>query len=628
MENEEVVRAPSSKRASSMYVVTFYSFKGGVGRTMALVNVAAHLASMGSRVLIVDFDLEAPGLDTIGLGADAVTVSRTRGVVDFVTEYRKTGEVPDVRDFVYDCPVLENNGQIFVMPAGRDDDGYAERLSSISWSTLYEQEDGFVLFEDLKAQWRDALRPDYVLIDSRTGHTDVGGICTRQLPDAVVVVFIPNQQNLRGLERVVQDIRQEENGPREKKTNLHFVISNVPDLDDEERILAGRINAFRRDLQIRERPTIVHRYDSLSLLTQSIFTKDRPRSRLAREYRQLSSVIQRANPADPRGAIDFLERVLRDRTTHDVASIESRLDKIRERHGDNPEILLLLAEVRQRQGRAEEALTLLQRPAASRASAAERILAIAEARRSLGESDAAASDALRIFDLADVDASTVSRALQILLTADEADVSGISTSNALKAIVDVDELSWIASQLNGSKTALGEAKVLLDKARQVASEERSGTSVLLRIEYELGLVHIGLGKFEDATKIFSPRAMLPSAEISDMFNLAMSRWGRDKRPDPEAFIAIAQKGETETSLHGGANFHQCMFIAWWIAGHRQAALANLHAAHEAALNQGVAEFSCWRYMRIALPKFLEDLSEMKTAARREEALYPPFIYQP
>jgi cellulose biosynthesis protein BcsQ len=43
-----------------MYTITFYSFKGGVGRTMALVNVAAELAKMGRKVLVVDFDLDAP----------------------------------------------------------------------------------------------------------------------------------------------------------------------------------------------------------------------------------------------------------------------------------------------------------------------------------------------------------------------------------------------------------------------------------------------------------------------------------------------------------------------------------------------------------------------------------------
>ena len=44
------------------YIFTFYSFKGGVGRSMALMNVAYTLAGWGRHVLVVDMDLEAPGL--------------------------------------------------------------------------------------------------------------------------------------------------------------------------------------------------------------------------------------------------------------------------------------------------------------------------------------------------------------------------------------------------------------------------------------------------------------------------------------------------------------------------------------------------------------------------------------
>src|SRR3989441_7384531 len=134
------------------------------------------------------------------------------------------------------------------MPAGRNDDNYSSRLSHIDWAALYEQHDGFVLFEDLKAQWRQLLAPDYVLIDSRTGHTDVGGICTRHLPDAVVLLFFPNEQNLRGLRKIVTDIRNESRVPRKKEIHLHFVTSNIPDLDDEDQILEARIERFRKDL--------------------------------------------------------------------------------------------------------------------------------------------------------------------------------------------------------------------------------------------------------------------------------------------------------------------------------------------------------------------------------------------
>ena len=51
-------------KASSTHgrIITFYSYKGGTGRTMALANVAWIAASKGYRVLAVDWDLESPGL--------------------------------------------------------------------------------------------------------------------------------------------------------------------------------------------------------------------------------------------------------------------------------------------------------------------------------------------------------------------------------------------------------------------------------------------------------------------------------------------------------------------------------------------------------------------------------------
>src|SRR5712691_10016640 len=47
---------------STCQIITFYSYKGGTGRSMALANIAWILASNGKRVLMVDWDLEAPGL--------------------------------------------------------------------------------------------------------------------------------------------------------------------------------------------------------------------------------------------------------------------------------------------------------------------------------------------------------------------------------------------------------------------------------------------------------------------------------------------------------------------------------------------------------------------------------------
>src|SRR6267143_2941696 len=330
-----------------MHIVTFYSFKGGVGRTQALVNVGVELAQRGRRVLLVDLDLEAPGIDTYPLPKPKEPAP---GIVEFVTEYLVSGEAPDATRHIYEYRnVGQQGGRLWVMPSGRQDDTYARRLSEIDWRTLYSERGGFLLFEDLKLQWEHALAPDYVLIDSRTGHSDVSGICTRQLPDSVVILFFPTDQNLRGLPMVVDDVRSEK---REKPISLLFVMSNVPDLDDEDQILEGRIKLFADTLHYDALSGVIHRYDSLALLNQVIFTADRPKSRLAREYHTLTDKIIEQNLNDREGALAFLRQIGRRPRAATArlsrTEIESRLGLIRRTHETDKEIIQRLADLHMR----------------------------------------------------------------------------------------------------------------------------------------------------------------------------------------------------------------------------------------------------------------------------------------
>src|SRR5438477_13158563 len=100
-----------------MFVVTFYSYKGGVGRTASLVNTAFRLAHLDKRVFIIDFDLEAPGIDEFRLSGD----DRERpGLVEYITTFATKGEVPSLNDFVFQASSeLVRRGSIFVMPAGK-----------------------------------------------------------------------------------------------------------------------------------------------------------------------------------------------------------------------------------------------------------------------------------------------------------------------------------------------------------------------------------------------------------------------------------------------------------------------------------------------------------------------------
>jgi MinD-like ATPase involved in chromosome partitioning or flagellar assembly len=193
-------RASEAAAPAQGTVCTFYSYKGGVGRTFALANVAVLLATWGYRVLCIDWDLEAPGLhvffepllapDTLG-----------DGVVELVERSRAEPDV-DWTSAVAPVPVPSAAGRLDLMPAGRFDDSYVDRLQQLDWAELYEEDALGASLERARAQWVQTY--DAVLIDSRTGITDVGGICTVQLPDIVVFSFTPNQQSIDGVLDVLQ----------------------------------------------------------------------------------------------------------------------------------------------------------------------------------------------------------------------------------------------------------------------------------------------------------------------------------------------------------------------------------------------------------------------------------------
>src|SRR6266700_3396785 len=103
-------------------VYTFYSFKGGSGRTMALANVAALLAKWGHSVLVVDWDLEAPGLERFFAKLEPNfhnSRATGNGIVDLV-QARADGETLQWRDCLTTVSVGENSSRLALLTAGRN----------------------------------------------------------------------------------------------------------------------------------------------------------------------------------------------------------------------------------------------------------------------------------------------------------------------------------------------------------------------------------------------------------------------------------------------------------------------------------------------------------------------------
>lgn len=231
MENVSLSLTPLS---DSGEVVTFYSYKGGTGRTMALSNLAVLLArqhNSTSPVLMIDWDMEAPGLhhyfdlheerpgvlelfeacreqllsryrpqsdgEAVVPGSAAHDSAAPEGAA--LDSEALANEVLAAVGWQQYVSRVDQSSQLYLMRAGRFDHTYGERLAAMHWDDLFDRCPAlFRCFADLMAR-----HFRYVLVDSRTGRTDSAGICTTLLPRKLVVVFTPNRQSLEGVEALV-----------------------------------------------------------------------------------------------------------------------------------------------------------------------------------------------------------------------------------------------------------------------------------------------------------------------------------------------------------------------------------------------------------------------------------------
>ncbi|WP_075661745.1 FxSxx-COOH system tetratricopeptide repeat protein [Streptomyces acidiscabies] len=249
-------------------VVTFYSYKEGVGRTMALANVAWILATEGSRVLVVDWDLESPGLHRFYHPfLNDAELSRTTGVVDMVQGYGRGVEalLAQERAQELDEDTFEQHlsellsthtdvlphrdtirwsdfrprGTIDYLGPGVQNDKYSERVAYFDWSAFYGQHQGRRYVETLRERLRQGPY-DYVLIDSRTGHSDNASVCTLWLPDVVVAGFNLSNQSIEGTASVARQIHQQA-----RETGREIRILPVPmRVEHAEPGKAGRRRAY------------------------------------------------------------------------------------------------------------------------------------------------------------------------------------------------------------------------------------------------------------------------------------------------------------------------------------------------------------------------------------------------
>ncbi|MFN4841767.1 MAG: tyrosine-protein kinase family protein [Dolichospermum sp.] len=197
-------------------VVTFFSFKGGVGRTTALVATALTLARNGHKVAIVDLDLEAPGLSTVFF-KDKV---ENFGVIDYLLEKKIQNSNWSLRNDILriNHPLLLGNlgEQIYLFTAGNVDNNYLEKLARLDFQNLVDHQLPKT-FKGMLKELESAVKPlDFILLDSRAGFHDIGGLALTDLSHAAVIFGRQSRQSWAGLTYVIRRLSRPLFEEREK----------------------------------------------------------------------------------------------------------------------------------------------------------------------------------------------------------------------------------------------------------------------------------------------------------------------------------------------------------------------------------------------------------------------------
>lgn len=223
--------------------LVFFGLKGGVGRSTALTMVAWGLARQGRRVLLVDFDLESPGLSSLVLPTERVAEF---GLVDWLVE-DAVGQGDDVLAAMVSASPLGDTteGAIRVAAAmGQREPDYLAKLAR-AYADV-PSPDGP---RRMGARMRRVLelleaqeQPDVVLIDSRAGLHDLAAVSITSLADTALLFATDSAQTWAGYRQLFTHWQRRPDVVNHVRERLAIVRALTPKSDRE-----GGVKRFQRE---------------------------------------------------------------------------------------------------------------------------------------------------------------------------------------------------------------------------------------------------------------------------------------------------------------------------------------------------------------------------------------------
>lgn len=220
--------APETTRATR---VVFFSIKGGVGRSTALAATAWRLAQSGQRVLVLDLDLESPGLSSALLPTDR---QPAYGIADWLVE-DLVGNADTVVEGMIATSNLAHDGEIFVVPAhGAEPGEYIAKLGRVWMPKLQadgRREPWSARLLRLLDVLEERTRPDMILIDSRSGLDEIASACITDMGANLILLFaLEGDQTWNGY-RMLFEQWQRAGVAEDIRDRLQVVGAVVPELD-------------------------------------------------------------------------------------------------------------------------------------------------------------------------------------------------------------------------------------------------------------------------------------------------------------------------------------------------------------------------------------------------------------
>lgn len=290
-----------SKRISTEWgkipVITFYSYKGGMGRTTTLMAYALYLAAKDKKVAVVDCDLEAPGyLNFFNLSNQQELMKGERnGLVEYFSDYTfadREDKYIDLAKYVVIPDSISQGGEerdyirnIIIVPGGNlnyvNDDitmdyaekkslsqsekDYMEGLSRLNLSNPHVTREAVTsLFTKLNKDYN----VDVILVDSRTGFNDIFGTIALSMSDHVVGFVGFSDQTIPGLRQLYRYYVQENADFR-----FDIVTNLIPNDADQSWIENGRsklLDVWQTESEGKDKKTpghyLLHRMSILERL--------------------------------------------------------------------------------------------------------------------------------------------------------------------------------------------------------------------------------------------------------------------------------------------------------------------------------------------------------------------------